>query len=34
MPICLNLDSFLEPQMQVATSWGKPSLGQCEYVLV
>ncbi|XP_060865933.1 serine protease persephone-like isoform X1 [Metopolophium dirhodum] len=26
MPICLNSDSFLEPQMQVATSWGKPSL--------
>ncbi|XP_026808312.1 venom protease-like isoform X2 [Rhopalosiphum maidis] len=25
MPICLNSDPSLEPQMQVATSWGKPS---------
>lgn len=27
MPICLNSDPSLEPRIQVATSWGKPSLG-------
>lgn len=27
-PICLNSDPYLEPYMQVATSWGKTSFGQ------
>lgn len=26
-PICLNTDPLLEPNMQVATSWGKNSFG-------